>query len=290
MSRAASDIATERALDPPAAAVSDEVRVLVPTKRRIRLSDLWTTRKVAWVVGVRDMKIKYKQSALGPIWLFMQPMGMLLAVAIAFSAVVKVNTGGVSYAPFALAGLCVWTFVQVSAASAALIFPSNYQLVRRSPCPRVALVIGNVLSNLVPLGVVLAAALIVTAIDRSLPLQVLLLPALLAWMIVFVLALSLLAASVGARFRDVVAMVPLLVQAGVFISPVGYPVGVVHGIAGTLIRVNPISGLIETSRWCLLGIHPLTGVILIAAGWTVVLVGLAWFVFARLEVQFADYV
>lgn len=290
MSRSLRDIATQEATPSQATAVSDEIRVLKPTKQRIRISDLWTTSAVARVVGVRDMKIKYKQSALGPIWLFLQPIGMLLAVIIAFSAVGNVKTEGVSYVPFALVGLCVWLYIQTSVATAALIFPSNFQLVRRSACPRIALITGTVLSNFAPLVVVLTATLVVTVADRPLPTQVLLLPLLIVWVFIFVLAASMLASAVGARFRDVVAIVPLLIQAGLFISPVGYPVKILTGIPEVIVKINPISGLIEAWRWCLLGTEPLMDVVLIAAGWTVLFMVGGWVLFARLEVRFADFV
>src|SRR3712207_4339910 len=86
-------------------------RVLGPVKRRVRLIDLWTTRDIAWRIAVRDMKAKYKQAALGPLWLLIAPLGLLAAVVIAFSGVTDVHTSGIPYVVFAITGLAVWTFV-----------------------------------------------------------------------------------------------------------------------------------------------------------------------------------
>src|SRR5439155_25602506 len=110
-------------------------RLLGPTKHRIRVADLWATRRVAWMIGVRDMKAKYKQAALGPLWLLIAPLGMLAAVTIAFSGVTNVQTDGIPYVVFALVGLTVWTFIQLSLTLGTQAIITNASLVRRSPIP-----------------------------------------------------------------------------------------------------------------------------------------------------------
>lgn len=214
-----SETALERAA--PAGAVAPvlpAVRVVKPVKRRIRISELWTTFPVARTVGVRDMKVRYKQTALGPLWLVLQPFGMLAAVSVAFSSVTNVDTGGVPYFLFALTGLCVWTYFQSAVTTAPAIFPNNQQVVRRSPCPRVALVTANLLSQLPPLGVVMTVTVAGVLIDRGPQAPMLLLPVLAAWLIALVASVAMVLAAVAARFRDAVALVPLLIQAGIFVS------------------------------------------------------------------------
>src|SRR3954470_12119045 len=144
----------------PAADPSPPLRVLRPAKRRLRVRDLWTSRRVARMIGQRDMKVKYKQAALGPLWLLIGPLGMLVAVAIAFSGVTNVDTGGVPYVLFALVGLVVWTYVQLSLTLGAQAIISNGALVRRSPIPRLALVSGTLLGNFPPVTVMLVVAVI----------------------------------------------------------------------------------------------------------------------------------
>jgi lipopolysaccharide transport system permease protein len=267
------------------------LRVYRPVKRRIRLMDLWTSRGVARMIGVRDVKVKYKQAALGPVWLLVAPLGMLAAMTIAFSGVTKVHTGGVPYVIFALVGLTVWTFIQLSLTLCAGTIVANATLVRRSPVPRLALITGALLGNLPPVTVMLTVTLVSTVVVRGLPLQALLLPVLIAWLAVFTLSLSLLLGALAARFRDVISALPLVVQAGLFVSPVGYPIQGAPANIQTFLTINPVSGLIEAWRWCLLG-QPGTqwGVIAVSGAMSVVLVVLAWRVFGRLEAQFADFV
>jgi lipopolysaccharide transport system permease protein len=273
---------------PPRSA--DEARVMLPVKRRVRLGELWSSRRVTLVLAVRDMKLKYKQSILGPVWLAIQPLGMLAAVAVAFSAVTGVDTGDVPYVLFALVGLSVWTFMQLAMSAAAQLMYMNNQLVRRSPCPRIALVNATLVSNLPPLVVVLAVTLGGLAIEGVLSVRLLALPALIVWLLVLTWAVALLIATIAARFRDTVSLIPLMLQAGVFISPVGYPVAEAPGGVQTLLALNPVTGLIEAWRWGLTDTQPALYMILIALAWTALLSVVSWAVFTRMEVRYADYV
>jgi homopolymeric O-antigen transport system permease protein len=273
----------------PTEPVDPAVRVTLPAKRRVKLREVWTTLPVAWMLGRRDMKIKYKQSALGPLWLVLQPLAMLTAIAVAFSAVTNVNTGNIPYVVFALAGLAVWTYVQFTFAVAPNTLPSNQLVVRRSPCPRVALVSGTLISVLPPLGVVLIASIGAAAITGHLPIQAVLVPVMIIWLLVFMWGVTLLTAALAARFRDVIAFSPLVVQAGIFLTPVGYPLNTSEQISNILI-FNPVSGLLEAWRWSLLGIAPDMTAVAFAGGFTVALVWFGWYVFGRMETRFADYV
>jgi lipopolysaccharide transport system permease protein len=266
-------------------------RVLGPAHRRVRVKDLWATREVAWRLGVRDMKVKYKQAALGPLWLLIAPLGLLGAIIIAFSGVTDVETSGIPYVVFALAGLTVWTFVQLSLTLGTHAFIANAQLVRRSPLPRVALLTGTMLGNLPPFLITLALTVAGAAIAGHLPLQALLLPFVVAWLFALTFALVLLIASLSARFRDIVSAMPLIIQAGIFVTPVGYGLEGAPANIHKLLVLNPISGLIEAWRWCLLDLRdPEISAIVVSAVLTAVLGLVGWRIFGRMEVELADVV
>ncbi len=236
--------------------IEDALHVTVPVRRRVRLRDVWASLPVGWMLGRRDVKIKYKQSALGPLWLVLQPLGMLAAITLAFSKVTSVpNTGDVPYVVFALVGLAVWTYVQMTITVAPQVLPSNQQVVRRSPCPRIAFVTGTLISVLPPLAVVLVASVAAAAISGSLGIEALAMPVLIAWLVVLMWGFTLLVTALGGRFRDAVAVAPVVVQAGIFLTPVGYPLDAAGSFAKVL-AFNPASGVIEAWRWSLLGIAP----------------------------------
>lgn len=280
-------MATDIDAAPPPALLK---RTMRPAKRRLHLRDILTSRRVAWMIGQRDLKAKYKQSALGPLWLVIAPIGMLAAVTIAFSGVTKVHTAHVPYVLFALVGLLVWTYFQLSITVGAGSIVGNATLVRRSTVPRLGLVIGGLLGNLPATLVMLASATVLAAAEGVLHVQALLIPVLLAWLLVFVGSVALLVSSVAVRFRDVVAVIPLVIQAGLFVSPVGYGLDSAPAHIRTLLMFNPISGLIEAWRWSLLGIPADGTVVAIGLGWTALVMVVGWQVFARLEVHFSDVV
>jgi ABC-type polysaccharide/polyol phosphate export permease len=269
--------------------IDSTVHLNVPTRHRVRLREFWRSFSVARLIALRDVKVKYKQSALGPLWLVMQPLGMLIAMVVAFSAVAGIDTGGVPYTVFALLGLAIWTYFTMALNSATAIFAANGPLVRRSPLPRVALVTASVLASLPPFVVLMPASIIAAVVTIGLPIQALLLPVVIAWLFVFVAGVTLFVSALSGRFRDMVAFAPMIVQAGIFLTPVGYPLDIA-GKASWIIALNPISGLIEAWRWCALGISPDVLSICAAGGWTVALLLLGWYVFGRMEPRFADYV
>jgi lipopolysaccharide transport system permease protein len=273
-----------------ASLVDETMRVTLPVRRRIRLRDIWTSLPVGWMLGRRDVKIKYKQSALGPLWLVLQPLGMLLAITLAFSKVTSVPTGNVPYVVFALVGLAVWTYVQMTITVSPQVLQSNQQVVRRSPCPRLAFVTGTLISVLPPLAVVLVASVAAAAISGHLGIEALAMPVLIVWLVVLMWGFTLLVTAIGGRFRDAVALAPVVVQAGIFLTPVGYPLSAVPGSFAKVLALNPVSGVIEAWRWSLLGIAPDGFAVVVALVATLVVTVLGWYVFGRMETRFSDYV
>jgi ABC-type polysaccharide/polyol phosphate export permease len=274
---------------PPPDYVEKKVQVFIPTRRRVRLREFVTSFSVGSLIAMRDIKVKYKQSALGPLWLVMQPLGMLVALVVAFSAVADVDTGGVPYTVFALLGLAVWNYFTMGLNSATAILPSNGPLVRRSVCPRLALVTASLIGSLPPFLILMPISVIAAAATIGLPIQALLLPAVIAWLFVFTLGMTLSVSALSGRFRDMVAFAPMIVTAGIFLTPVGYPLDVAGG-ASWVIALNPVSGLLEAWRWCALGVSPDLFAVGAAGVWTVGLLLLGWYIFGRMEPRFADYV
>ena len=279
---------SDTALDTSVSAAAP--RVYRPVRSRVQPSEIWTSGRVARMIGLRDIKVKYKQAALGPLWLLIGPLGMLAAITIAFSGVTQVDTHGVPYVLFAMVGLTVWTFVQLSTSLGAQSIVSNGSLVRRSPMPRIALITGSLLGNLPPVTIMFLITFLGVLFVRGLPPQALLVPLLILWLFVFTLFLSMLLGAVAARFRDTVSVMPLIIQAGIFVSPVGYSLEGTPQNIHTLLSLNPVSGLIEAWRWALLDMPADVTVIAVSMGWTAVLVAVAWRVYGRLEVGFADFI
>jgi lipopolysaccharide transport system permease protein len=264
-------------------------RIIAPAKRRLRIRDLLREASVIRVLAARDFKVKYKQSMLGPLWLVFQPLALLAAFFVAFRGLADVETSGVPYAVFAMAGLTIWSFFQASMTIGSVAMISNYHLIRFTPCPRAAFPIATIIASLPSFAVTGAAALILAAATGNLSIRVLLAPVALGWLFVLTGGVVLLAAALTVRYRDLVSAMPFLLQVGVFLAPIGYSVAQLSDVVRGIVYLNPLTGVIEAWRWMLLsGYEPTFEPIAISIVMTTLLVAGGWWVFTRLETTMAD--
>jgi|SRR5829696_1692702 len=267
---------------------SPEIRVIVPTKRRIRPFDIFRELSVVRVVASRDFKIKYKQSLLGPIWLIFQPLALLAAFLVAFRGLGKVEAG-TPYVVFALGGLMVWSFFQASMTIGGASLITNFQLVRFTPCPRLAFPTAATIASLPALAVTGVGALVAAAATGTLSPRVVLLPIGFVWLFLLTISIVIICASVAVRFRDVVQVVPFILQVGLFLAPVGYPLSSLSDTVRALIDLNPLTGLMEAFRWALIsGYTPSFEPIGVSLAMTAGVAVIGWLIFSRLETTMAD--
>ncbi len=271
------------AVAPPASTT-----VRVPTKARVRLADLSTYGPLVRVLASRDLKARYKQSALGPAWVVFQPLALLAAFTVGFKGVAHVNTGGVPYVLFALAGLAVWTYFQAVTMVATGSIVNNYSLVRWTACPRLALPLAALVSNLPSFLIPGLAAITVAAVAGYLWVGSLLLPLMCLWLLALVGACAVLLAAITVRARDVLSVVPFMLQVTLFLAPVAYPTTELSPVLRAIISINPLTGLLDAWRWSLLGTKPNSTAVIISLALTAIGVALAWRMFTRLEVRMAD--
>jgi lipopolysaccharide transport system permease protein len=260
----------------------------VPVRTRIRWGDIPRYAPVIRAIATRDLKARYKQSLLGPAWTLFQPLGLLVAFSVGFNAVAHVNTGGVPYYLFALTGLAVWTYFQAVLMLATGSIVNNYPIVRWTACPRLALPLAALVSNLPSFLIPAAAAIVAAIVTDHVWVGSLLLPVLILWMFVLVAVFAVALAVITVRARDILSALPFVLQVAVFLTPVAYSTANLSAPLRTLVAINPLTGLIEAWRWALLDLAPSwravgTSLLLTAVG-----VVLAWRVFARMEPIVAD--
>jgi len=264
------------------------VRVIRPVKRRVRLRHLPRDGPVIRVLAARDFKVKYKQSVLGPLWLVFQPLALLAAFFVAFRNLADVQPG-IPYSVFALVGLSVWAFFQASMIIGASSLISNSMLVRFTPCPRFAFPTAAILASLPTWAVTTLAAGVVAAATGTLSPRALLWPLGLVWLFMLTWGVAALAASFSVRYRDILAAMPFLLQVGVFLAPIGYPLNQLGGAAQRLVELNPLTGLVEACRWMMVsGYHVSPRVICFSLATTAIIALAGWRVFTRLETTMAD--
>jgi ABC-type polysaccharide/polyol phosphate export permease len=266
-----------------------EVRIEA-VRSRLSLQMIATNAPVIKVLAMRDLKARYKQAVLGPIWIAFQPLALLAGFVVGFHSVGQIQTGNVPYWLFAIAGITIWAYFQATMIAGSASIISNSALVMKTACPRLAFPIASMIaclpSFLIPFVIGLIGA-VATGLATA---RLLLLPLLAIWLFLVTAGIVGLSSSISVRFRDLLSVIPFLLQFGAFIVPVGYPVSALSPTLRVLVSLNPLTGIIEAWRWALLGSGVYVLSIYLALGVGLLLIITGWWVFGRLEVKMADVI
>jgi lipopolysaccharide transport system permease protein len=189
---------------------------------------------------------------------------------------------------FVLAGLGVWTYFQAVTMVATGSIVNNYPLVRWTACPRLALPLATLVSNLPSLVIPGLAAIVAAGAAGYLWAGSLLLPLLCLWLLLLVGAGAVMLSAITVRARDVLSVMPFMLQVGLFLSPVAYGTAHLSPVLVDVLSINPLTGLLDAWRWCLLGVPPSTTAVIISLVLTGLGIAIGWRLFARIEVRIAD--
>jgi lipopolysaccharide transport system permease protein len=268
--------------------------VIAPSSgwRAIDLGELWRYRELLYFLVWRDVKVRYKQTALGAAWALLQPLLGMAIFAIFFGALARVPSDGLPYPLFAFAGLLPWTYFAnaVTATSSSLV--TNANLVSKVYFPRLLVPLAGVVSGLIDLGIGLGVlGLLMVAYGAAPGATVLLLPLLVALAVANALALGVWLSALDVQYRDVRYTVPFLVQVWLFATPVVYPASLVPEQFRAVYGLNPMAGVVEGFRWVLLGGAQPPGLLLaVSTAMTLTLLVSGAFYFRRMERTFADVI
>ena len=258
----------------------------------LELRELWAYHELLYFLVWRDIKVRYKQTALGAAWAIIQPFCTMVVFSLFFGRLARVPSDGVPYPIFSYAALVPWTFFAtgLSQASNSLVGSSN--LVKKVYFPRLTIPISTVLSGVIDFVlafVVLLGMMIYYGIYPTS--NIVWLPALLLLALVTSLGVGLWLAALNVQFRDVKYIVPFLTQFWMFATPIAYPSTLLSEPWRTLYGINPMVGVVEGFRWALLGTDTRPGPIIAAsaAAALLLLVSGAYY-FRRMEKSFADLV
>lgn len=256
------------------------------------LRELWRYRELLYFLVWRDVKVRYKQTALGAAWAILQPFATMVVFSLFFGRLARMPSDGVPYPVFAYTALVPWTFFAngLSLSTGSLVGSQN--LLKKVYFPRLAIPLAAVLSGLVDFAlalVVLAGMLVFYGVAPGI--GALWIVPLLLLALVTSLGVGLWLSALNVRYRDVAYVVPFLVQLWLFATPIAYPSSLLGEPWRTVYALNPMVGVVEGFRWALLGTDTapgaMVGVSSLAA--LALLVGGALH-FRRMERTFADVV
>jgi lipopolysaccharide transport system permease protein len=254
--------------------------------------ELWDHRELLYFLTWRDIKVRYKQTALGASWAVLQPLLTMLIFSVVFGRLAKIPSDGVPYPLFAFTALLPWTFFSNAVSFASMSLVATPDLVTKVYFPRVAMPIASVLGGLIDLALgflVLIGMLAYYGVAPGTKSVVVVPLVILAFTVALGVALWLSALNV--EYRDVRYAIPFLLQFWLFATPVAYPSSLVEEPWRTLFGLNPMTGVVEGFRWALLDTSTAPGpMVAVSAAVAVGLLLTGLFYFRRVESRFADVI
>ena len=260
---------------------------------QLKLRELWEYRELLYFLAWRDIKIRYKQTALGLAWAVLQPLLTMLIFALFFGKLAGMPSDGVPYPLFAFAALVPWTFFANGLTQSSNSLVGSANLIKKVYFPRLVVPISVVLGGLPDFALSFLVLLGLMAYYGIYPqLSVLVwLPLLLLLALVTALGVGLWLSALNVKYRDVRYIVGFLTQLWMFATPVVYPASLLSGRWRLVYSINPMVGVIEGFRWALLRTETAPGMPIVISAITALLILVTGtFYFRRMEKTFADIV
>lgn len=258
----------------------------------LKLHELWEYRELLYFLTWRDIKVRYKQTALGAAWAIIQPLFTMFVFLLFFHRVAGIESGGLPYSLFCYAGLVPWMFFAngLTQSSNSLVGSSN--LITKVYFPRLTIPLATVMSGVVDFCLAFTLLIGMMAWHRVMPSwNVVWLPLFLLLALVTALGVGLWLSALNVEYRDVRYVVPFITQFWMLATPIAYPSSLMNPKWRLLYGLNPMVGVVEGFRWALLGTGnspgPMLGVSAITS--LLILIGGAFY-FRRMEKTFADVV
>jgi lipopolysaccharide transport system permease protein len=255
--------------------------------------DLWRYRELLYFLAWRDLLIRYKQTVVGVAWSLIRPLLTMLVLTLVFGKLGKMPSGGVAYPLLVFCGMLPWQFFSTAIAECGNSLVANSNLISKVYFPRFIIPGSTVITCFVDFLISSAFFSLLMAWFRFLPpATALLLPAFVALAFCISLGAGLWIAALTVEYRDFRFIVPFVVQFGLYISPVGFYSAIVPSEYRLLYSLNPMVGVIDGFRWCLLGGEHVVywpGLLASIAGTILLLVTSVWY-FRRAERSFADVI
>ena len=256
------------------------------------LGELWAHRELVYFFIWRDLKVRYKQTALGATWALLQPLATMIVFSLFFGRLAKMPSDGVPYPVFSYAALVPWLFFANGLSQGANSLVGNAHLLTKVYFPRLALPLSSLLAGGADFLVAFVGLVgLMAYFGIALTSRVLFLPAFSLLALVTSLCVSLWLAAVNVQFRDVRHTVPFLTQFWMFATPIAYPSSLLLEPWRTFYGINPMAGVVEGFRWALLGVDSPPGtMVAVSAAVAVTLLVTGAYYFRRVERTFADIV
>ncbi|TSD66472.1 ABC transporter permease [Inquilinus sp. KBS0705] len=271
--------------------------IITPKKALLdlQLGEVWRYRDLLFLFVKRDFIATYKQTVLGPLWFFIQPIITVITYSIVFGYLLGVSTGGTPRILFYLGGLTVWNYFSECMLKTGQTFVLNANIFGKVYFPRLVLPISIVISGMIKMGITYALFLILIAYyiikgdNVSMNAYALLAPVLLLITAVLGLGVGIIISALTTKYRDLLYLVQFTVQLLMYATPVIYPLSRTHGLFRHILLLNPMTAVVETFRYGHTGaggVEPIY--ILYSAAFAFVALAIGTILFNKTERTFMD--
>lgn len=258
----------------------------------LKLNQLWEYRELLYFLVWRDIKVRYKQTALGATWAVIQPFLTMVVFSLFFGHLGKMKSDGIPYPLFSFAALVPWTFFANGLSQSSNSLVGNANLITKIYFPRLIVPLASVFSGIVDFLLAFVVLLGMMLYYGVVPtLNVLWLPLFVLLALVTSLGVGLWLSALNVEYRDVRYVVPFITQFWLFATPIAYPSSLLSQPWRTIYGLNPMVGVVEGFRWALLRTNTAPGpIIAVSSATAFVILVTGAFYFRRMEKTFADIV
>ena len=273
---------------------NEEILILRPTRGwgSLNLKDLWLYRELVYFLTWRDLKVRYKQTALGAAWAILQPFLSMVVFSVFFGGLLKVSSGNVPYPIFSYTALLPWGVFSSALSNAGRSLVTNRNMITKIYFPRLVIPLASVLASLVDFLIAFVVLLGMMWYFKITPsAAVWSLPFFLLLALVTALGVGLWLSALNVMYRDITYLLPFLTQLWFYVTPIVYSSTEVPEKYRLLYALNPLVGVVEGFRWALLGSEPGPGpMVAVSTVIALILLVSGLFYFRRMERTFADMV
>ena len=271
------------------------VTIIKPSKGWVglQLQDLWVYRELIYFLTWRDIKVRYKQSVLGILWAILKPFMAMVVFTIFFGNFARIPSDGLPYPIFSYTATLPWELFAASLGVASRSMVSNSNMVSKIYFPRLIIPMASVISSVIDFFIgftILIGMLIFYKITPTI--AILWLPLLILLAVITALGVGFWTSALMVRYRDIGYIMPFIANLWMFLTPVVYPSSMIPEQYRLIFALNPMTGVIEGFRYALLGTTQSvsTGMVLLSALISIVILISGMFYFRRMEKQFADMI
>ncbi|MBU3660628.1 MAG: hypothetical protein FGM14_12185 [Flavobacteriales bacterium] len=250
---------------------------------------IWHYRALIWLFAKRDLKVKYAQTWLGLGWTILQPLSAFAIYTFFFGFLLQWKTDGIDYPVYVLSGLLGWNFFSYIVSSGTYGIQESAHLIKKIYFPKTIILLSKALFASIELGINLVLLVVLILVyQQGISWKILFLPLVVLYNAICALTLVFLFSALAYKKRDVLHLVPFILQFGIWFSPVFFSRDILPKKISFLMDLNPLANVVELWRWCLFDFGEVKWLWFISLGFVFILFYLSLYLFSRVEYTLTD--